>query len=545
MYGMNWDEEYDVVVIGSGISGLSGGLTAAKEGARTIVLEKAKKLGGSTSYSYGLLWVGNNRLARAKGYEDSREEVHTYMNFLGGHQTDQIRLNTYIDQSVLALDYFKAAGVKFRVTQGIHDHYLGIAPGAKEEGRTIEAELISGKELGMWQDRILLPDTTPFRVNAEEAVAWGGVESFDHWDTTIIGQREKKDVRGMGVGLVTHFVKCLTDYGGNIQVGIAAESLVMDGKKVAGVTTNKGRRLKAKQGVILATGGYESNHRLVEAFEEWPQFETQFPASVTGDGLVLGAEIGAAIRVIHNNLATMLGFSVGRKGDPTRKAFRVAGIIELCSPHTLVVNTKGNRFADESYFQSLATTLREYDCMAHEYKNLPCFLIFDHQFVEKFAFAGIPSGSAMPSWVTQADTLRALAESLSIAPEGLSATVQRFNSFAKDGVDRDYGRGKQQWMLARATKPTKNRSLGTIGKAPFYGIELKPTGVGSAGLTTNEFGQVMHIRGMPIEGLYASGNVSAHTEYGVGYQAGYSLTSGMTFGWLAAKHMLTSAAKEQ
>ena len=535
---MNWDEQYDVVVIGSGLSGLAGGLTAAKEGARSVVLEKAGSLGGSTSYSYGLLWIGNNSLARQKGYNDSRKEIHAYMTSLGGHQIDSKRLDAYIDHSILALEYFLDAGVRLRLSRGVHDHYLGVAPGAKEEGRTVEAELISGQELGPWQDSILLPETTPFRVNAEEAVAWGGVESVDHWDAATMRQREVTDMRGMGVGLVTQFVKCLLDHEVTIQLGVAAERLIMDGPRVAGVATLDGRQLEAKRGVILATGGYESNPELVKAFEEWPHFESQFPASVNGDGLILGTEIGAAVRIVHNNLATMLGFSVDMKGDPPRKAFRVAGIIELCSPHTLVVNGEGNRFADESYFQSLAPTLRDYDCMSHDHRNLPCFLIFDRQFVEKYSFAGMPAGSSMPEWVVQADTLPALAKNLDVAPSGLSTTVERFNGFAEHGVDHDFRRGEQRWMLARATKPTKNRSLGPLNKPPFYGIELKPTGLGSAGLSTNEYGQVLHVRGRPIDGLYASGNVSAHTEYGVGYQAGYSLASGMTFSWLAAKHML-------
>jgi hypothetical protein len=48
----------------------------------------------------------------------------------------------------------------------------------------------------------------------------------------------------------------------------------------------------------------------------------------------------------------------------------------------------------------------------------------------------------------------------------------------------------------------------------------------------------MHQRNYPIPGLYSAGNASAHTEYGVGYQAGHSLASGMTFGYLAVLHML-------
>ncbi len=43
---------------------------------------------------------------------------------------------------------------------------------------------------------------------------------------------------------------------------------------------------------------------------------------------------------------------------------------------------------------------------------------------------------------------------------------------------------------------------------------------------------------MPIPGLYASGNVAATTEHGVGYQAGLSLASSMTFSYLAVRHMM-------
>ena len=59
----------------------------------------------------------------------------------------------------------------------------------------------------------------------------------------------------------------------------------------------------------------------------------------------------------------------------------------------------------------------------------------------------------------------------------------------------------------------------------------------SGGLVANASAQVINQRGLPIPGLYAAGNNAVHTEYGVGYQAGFSLGSGMTFGYLAARHM--------
>ena len=115
-------------------------------------------------------------------------------------------------------------------------------------------------------------------------------------------------------------------------------------------------------------------------------------------------------------------------------------------------------------------------------------------------------------------------------------SLQRFR---RDGGDADFHRGENQWKLA-STKATQgtNGSLVTIEEPPFYGIELRPAGGASVGLLTNTRGQVIHQRRRPIPGLYASGNAAAATEYGVGYQAGLSLASSMTFSYLATRHMV-------
>ena len=117
-------------------------------------------------------------------------------------------------------------------------------------------------------------------------------------------------------------------------------------------------------------------------------------------------------------------------------------------------------------------------------------------------------------------------------------TVDRFNGFARSGVDRDFHRGELKWRLAAAKdKNIKNPALGTIERAPFYGVKLLPSIGGSAGLLTNRHAQVMHLRGWPIAGLYATGIVAVRDEGGVGYQAGATLAAAMTFSYLAVKHM--------
>jgi 3-oxosteroid 1-dehydrogenase len=121
----------------------------------------------------------------------------------------------------------------------------------------------------------------------------------------------------------------------------------------------------------------------------------------------------------------------------------------------------------------------------------------------------------------------------------LQTTVARFNEFARTGVDEDFHRRQKRWFVdsPRRHGNPQNRSLGSIEKAPFCGLRLHPSASASAGLLANHHAQVIHQRHRPIPGLYAVDNAAAQTEYGVGYQAGHSLTSGMTFGYLAAMHM--------
>jgi hypothetical protein len=207
----------------------------------------------------------------------------------------------------------------------------------------------------------------------------------------------------------------------------------------------------------------------------------------------------------------------------------------------MVVNKYGHRFADETFFQGIVPALRHFDPVKHEYPNLPSFLIFDSQYLKNYSFANQPVGSEVPSTVPRANTLPELADKLGIDPKALAETSARFNSFAQSGVDPDFRRGENQWKLASAKAPRGgNASLGAIEEPPFYGVELHPTGSASVGLLANRNGQVIHQRRHTIPGLYASGNVAATTEHGVGYQAGLSLASSMTFSYLAVRHMVAS-----
>lgn len=542
---MTADETYDVVVLGSGIAGLAGALAAHELGLKAIVLEKAEKLGGGTTNSYGLIWVGQNHLAQAAGYDDNRDDVVAYMRFLSGGFLDDDRMATFVDRGREAIRFFEGCGVRFRVVRGLTDHYYGTAPGTRAVGRSLEVELISGYDLGDWRERVLEPHDVPCFVTAEEQVSWGGINNFSRWDQDLVRERKARDMRGKGLGLICHFLNALRVRGVPVLTGQQVDCLAVEDKRVAGVIMASGERITARKGVIIGTGGYSANAQMSRDFEQIPGIDQEPDslslASLTGDGLVYGAEIGGILHKIENSLRVMLSYTIP-PDEPGKPGLCVhAGIVELCSPHTMVVNKYGKRFADETFFQGIVPQLRYLDPMKHEYPNLPAFLILDSQYLKRFSFANQPVGSEVPKTVPRATTLSELAHKLGVDAEALAKTAERFNGFARTGADPDFRRGENQWKLASAKAPRGgNASLGTIEEPPFYGVELHPTGSASVGLLADSNGQVIHQRRRPIPGLYASGNVAATTEHGVGYQAGLSLASSMTFSYLAIRHMIAS-----
>lgn len=537
---------YDVIVVGSGIGGVATALTAAESGLSVALFEKDRLLGGGTGWAHGGIWVGCNHIGLAAGYKDSRKAVLDYLRFVGGGATEDDHVVAFADNAPTAIRYFERCGIKLQLTHGLPDHYYPVGPGATADGRSIEPRPISLDELGEWKDLVRESQLDPPLLTIEEYVALGGSNNRQNWNHALIAEREKGNMRTRGAALIAHFVRALLKRNVPIFNSTPITGLIRAGETVRGVRLADGTAVRARLGVALATGGWENDPDMTRNYEGLPGWSSMFPPSVNGDGLRLASEAGAAVGLIRNNLALFLGFNVPTAPE---KEFRLSSIYELLCPHTILVNSKGERFADESYFQNVASALRRFDIWAREFSNLPCYLVFDSQYVRNFAFSGGELGAIPPSWVQRAPTLEKLAAKIGVPGRSLKKTVERFNGFARKGVDEDFHRGKKAWTLAKRTQlksgNRKNRTLGTLEEGPYYAVQMHPSAFASGGVRVSTDAQVLNGRIEPISGLYAVGNVAAHTEYGVGYQAGYSLASGMTFGYLAVRHMKRAAARRK
>src|SRR4029453_17688997 len=126
-----------------------------------------------------------------------------------------------------------------------------------------------------------------------------------------------------------------------------------------------------------------------------------------------------------------------------------------------------------------------------------------------------------------------------IDPDGLRATVERFNANARTGVDPEFGRGETAFNRYGGDASHKpNPSLGPIEKGPFYAVRVVPGSFGTfAGLEADARSRVLDNNGEPIEGLYVAGNDHANVMGGHYPAGGINLGPALAFGYIAGRDL--------
>jgi len=539
---VNWDLEADVVVLGSGGAALTAAISAYDFGARdVIILEKTGMVGGTTAMSGGMLWIPNNHHQREAGIEESDEDIVTYLDTLAPNALDPETLGAFMESGPEMIRYFAdKTPVRFHAFLDFPD-YQPYVPGAKPDGgRSLDNEAFSFEELGKWSSRVNPSKMAyPLRGSLMEAIT-GAL------DEAALAERESHDYRGLGQALVGSLFKAVLDRGIPVEFEKRARRLVKDGGRVVGVVAEDadGRdvHVRARRGVVIATGGFEWNENLVKAFLRGPLTGPVSVPENEGDGLLMAIEAGAQLGNMQNAfwMQSVLEFKPQHR---TAKPNYLLGSDERARPGAILVNRAGRRFVNEAAnYNALGKTLHAFDAGTHEYANLPYWLIIDQRYRDKYHTFSTPPGAPAPSYMMQADTLEELAEQAGIDPEGLKATVSRFNDMVRNGHDDDFNRGDNSYdnfyMWGDTAYEAPYRTLGVIDQGPYYAVRMEAGALGTAGgPKTNGDAQVLDWAGNPIPGLYAAGNAMAAILGDVYGGAGGTLGPGMTFGYIAGRHL--------
>jgi len=522
----SWDLEVDLVAAGSGLGGLTAAIVAHDLGRSVVVLEKAPVLGGVSAYSLAQVFVPCNHKQAAAGVTDSPAAARKYLEFLAGGFADEELMARLLEVGPEAVRYLEEqANVPWQIIDDLPDYHYPHVEGTLASGRYLEVEPIRAAELGEWATRIASCPIAPPGITNREMIAFGGVTHVLGWDYALVGKRMSEGVLTCGVGMMAHLVRAaMIERSISVELECPVCELACEDGAVVGVRAERaGRpfRVRARRGVVLAIGGYDSNPELARYYEQLPEWHSSAPPFVEGDNLVLAGELGAATAVVPpHNLSLLFGYHVPGEEHFGKPLYRPS--LEGGYPHALWVNRAGRRFCDESFYRDHQPKVRAWDGIAQAQPNFPPYLILDQSCRDKYPVANFMPGQEIPEeLLARADTLGELAEKLGIDGRELEATVERFNRFAAEGRDPDFGRGRWPWAARMSGDADfENPNLAPLTERPFYGMRLVPAGagVGSAGLKTNRHAQVMHVRGRPIPGLYAVGNSAALLDIGAGYQ---------------------------
>jgi len=541
---LNWHREADVVVLGSGGAALTAAIAAYDFGAQDVViLEKSGMVGGTTAMSGGMLWIPNNLYQQEAGIEDSDEDVVAYLDALAPGALDPDTLGAFLERGPEMIRYFaEKTPVRFHAYADFPD-YQPYLPGAKAEGgRSLDNEAFSFEQLGKWAARVN-PTKMAYPVRGSLMEAINGT-----LDEATLAEREAHDYRGLGQALIGALFKAVLDRDIPIEFEKRARKLVKAGDRVIGVIAEDadGRdfRVRARRGVVIATGGFEWNETLVKAFLRGPLTGPVSVPENEGDGLVMAIEAGAQLGNMQNAFwqQSVLEFKPQHRAA---KPNYLLGSDERARPGAILVNRAGKRFVNEAAnYNAMGKALHAFDAGTHSYANLPYWLIIDQRYKDKYPTFTSPPGGPIPPYIIQADTLEELAGKAGIEPQGLATTVARFNQMVRNGHDDDFNRGDNSYdnfyMWGDPAFDPPYRTLGLIDQGPFYAVKMESGALGTCGgPKTNGEAQVLDWSGNPIPGLYAAGNAMAAV-LGEAYGgAGGTLGPGMTFGYIAGKHLGT------
>ena len=460
-----WNMTYDVVVAGYGAAGATAAISASDAGASVLLLEKAPKgaEGGNSKFA-GQDVMGPTTYEGGLAYYKALRGMFT-------ESTSDSMLETYVAECVKNPDYLVSLGA---VREEFWDKPWPEFP-EFEGADTIHTWIVGGQSFQgtlykLLQDNVAKRDIDVlFEARARHLIQ-------DPYTKEILGVQFEKDGQMVNV--------------------------------------------RATNGVVLATGGFEANQEMIQNFLQQPYVYVVAAVYNEGDGIKMAQEVGADLWHMSNSAGFSWGFQP--EGQPT-------AVRSLTLNKGIIVGPTGERFMNE-------TTSSRHGKINYGGRwiamptPLPAYYIFD----EAARLAGPVSRNwsegnvdeIEKGWIVKADTVAELAEKIGLDAETLQATLDKYNGFVDAGEDIQYGRNPE--------------TLVAVKEGPFYALEIGPTMLNTqGGAKRNEKAEVLDVNGNPIPHLYSAGEMGAL--FADMYNGGGNLGECVAFGRIAGAN--AAAAK--
>ncbi|MEV0157976.1 FAD-dependent oxidoreductase [Micromonospora sp. NPDC050686] len=582
--------EVDVAIVGSGGAGLMAALSAAKQGARVLVVESQPIVGGATGISAGAAWIPNHGFST----KDLRvsDDLDKARRYIYGEGRDRV-LDPELVEKFLETGPHVARFIEEHTSFGwiptLWPDYRSDIDGASV-GRALFPGPYSPEGLGEAASFVRPALTTGMARNPLPFWLLGGISSDVVWLA--------------GPALVGALLEAVLGNGVDVRVQAPAVRLITDESGVRGVVVQDDdgveRTVRATKGVVLASGGFEGSTDLTTSQLHAPFAAQVSPQGHEGIAVQLARDVGADLTGMQDAWWMPAVQVPGEtlEGRPLSRVF----LGERALPHSIMVNHQGERFANEALpYDQLGKIMREVDPKTGTLPNATAWLIFDHNYWTKFGIFGITPGGPVPDYIHRADTLAGLAAQIGVDEVGLLRTVDRFNPEAGRGRDPYFDRGgtlfdryfgafyprlskrspdalfpaataKARMFIAKAVGPIvsnlaaraakkndperlrslvvgpmtkivrpvlkspRSSVLGPINTPPYYALKVEASALGTVGgPKTDAHGHALNTDGKVIPGLYAAGNAGGAPTKGFYGGAGGTISLGLVFGYLAGQ----------
>ncbi|QEI08554.1 FAD-dependent oxidoreductase [Pigmentiphaga aceris] len=564
----DWDETVDAIIVGSGAAGMAAAITAKLAGLNVLLLEKTDRIGGSTAVSGGAVWLPLNAQSAGAGHPDTFDKVWTYLEQTVGDSAPSDMLRAYLDAGPKMLEDFTHQGVLRLVARTASPDYYPDLPGAAMGGRSLDPPEFDGRKLGRHfkELRDPLPEFLVLggmMINITDAKHLLRVtRSFASWKHGMklvlryVSDRARGYHRGtrllLGNALAAQLFEQVLQRGIAYRLKADLQALVRDenGRVIGVVVHDNGapKRIHARRGVVLATGGFpwdaaRRNEQYPAPTGPW----SMSPKGNAGDGIRIAASASAALGTGHTHAAFWAPVSLLTRPDGSVQRYPHL-VWDRAKPGLIAVNSAGRRFVNEA--TSYHAFVEAMYAAHAQVPSIPAFLVCDQRFIDIWGLGlALPGGRPRQhlidaGYLLRGDTLAELAQQLSIDPLALADTIARYNRLAAAGEDTDFGKGSTAYNRYLGDPDHHpNPCLAPLADGPYYAVKVYAGDIGTAhGIATDPHARALDATGQPIPGLYVVGN-DMQSVMGGNYPApGITLGPGLTFGWLAGRALASTVA---
>jgi succinate dehydrogenase/fumarate reductase flavoprotein subunit len=564
---MSASDAYDVVVIGAGAGGMTAAAVAAAEGLSVLVIEKTEFVGGTTAWSGGMVWIPVNAAMKQAGLPDSPSGAASYLASTVPESENADLRETFLSRGSEAVEYL-AANTEVRLQSvKVYPDYYPEKSGATAGGRVLEPVSFDGARLGVNFGRLRppLPEFTLFggmmvnRLDIPHLRKFGrsfrstlrALRLVSHYAWQRLGAPRGTTLH-LGNALAARLYASLLARNVELLFGATVEHLLIEDDAIRGVQvadSSGTRRIVARKGVVLATGGFSHDKSLRERF---------FPAAAgsvsatspagSGDGLRIAIAAGASMGTVVASPAYWVPASRFQRADGSQGVFPHT-VTDRSKPGVIAVNASGKRFVNEalSYHEFVLAMLRD----GNDVAGRSFYLICDRHFLWKYGLGRIqPFTRRIKRYVksgelVEAASIDALADLIGVEKSALSSTVDKYNAHARIGLDPEFGRGTNIYQSHLGDPShSPNPCVAPIEQAPFYALRIHPADLGTAiGLRADCHARVLSKNGSVITGLYACGNDMGSIMNGNYPGPGITLGPALTFGYIAGRHLAETSSE--